>query len=189
MRAICVFLFLLVWTRSQSQASIYQNLFDAKSVGQEVLFVNSRPLRDIKPNPNRIRNKILDTLNRTVLAQILKNCDAIDTTHWQESELPGCLLVSSREEHISKKSALQKFSLNESQIRSYKKQINRFNSTDSYDRNIYSFSRPVFDDSKRFAIVMWNNAHSGLGGGGAIVLFQFQDGQWKKVGALNSWMY
>ena len=46
--------------------------------------------------------------------------------------------------------------------------INYFNSVDTTDKNIYYYSRPVFDNLKQFAIVQWDNGHSGLGGGGGM---------------------
>ena len=107
-----------------------------------------------------------------------------------EVELKSFIVVSNREEAISKKKAFQKLQLaDKNQIKLYKKQINRFNSTDSYNRNLYYFSRPVFDNSNEYAIIQWDNAHSGLGGGGGIILYHLLGDTWKEVGIIMNWKY
>jgi hypothetical protein len=48
----------------------------------------------------------------------------------------------------------------------------------------------VFDNSKTFAIVEWDNGHSYLGGGGSIILYKLQiDNTWKEFGIVRNWRY
>jgi hypothetical protein len=105
--------------------------------------------------------------------------------------LQSFLLVNKRHENVSKKYALQKLGLtNTKRIKFYKKQINKFNSAEITDRNLSYFSRPVFDNSKTFAIVQWDNGHSYLGGGGEIILYHLQsDKTWTEFGVINNWKY
>ncbi|HMG66746.1 MAG TPA: hypothetical protein VK588_03635, partial [Chitinophagaceae bacterium] len=58
------------------------------------------------------------------------------------------------------------------------------------DRNLYYFSRPVFDNSKIFAIIQYDNGHSGLSGGGGIILYKLQyDKSWREFGIIDIWRY
>ena len=133
-------------------------------------------------------NQYLDT---TMFFQIIQNSKLSDTTLWTDKELPKALLVNERDERISKRYASQKLGLtDDKQKRLIKKQVTKFNLTETFDRNICYFSRPVFDNSKLFAIVQWDNGHSYLGGGGGIILFQLQsDTTWKEFGIISNWRY
>jgi hypothetical protein len=123
--------------------------------------------------------------------QIIQKAKTADTTLWTDNELPNFLLVNERTETISKKYLIQKFKLTDKrQLRHFTKYVNKFNSTEIPDRVICYYSRPVFDNSKTFAIVQWDNGHSYLGGGGGITLYQLQsDKTWKEYGVILSWRY
>ena len=132
-------------------------------------------------------NKNLDT---TMFSQIIQNSKTIDSTLWQDNESTNCLLVNSRDQIVSKKYAIEKLALTDKKkIKFYKKQINEFNSTDTYNRNLYYYSRPVFDNSKTFAIVQWDNGHGGLGGGGGILLYNLRGDTWTEMGTIMNWKY
>ena len=182
---------------SFGQTKQYQNLLNTAFGGHGALIVCLKPLTRIQLDPTDMStyfyfhrdyaNKILDTV---MFAEIIENSKSVDTTFWQDTELISFIVVSNNEEAISKKKALQKLQLtSKDQIKTYKKQINRYNSTDSYNRNLYYFSRPVFDQSKQYSIVQWDNAHSGLGGGGGIILYHFQGNTWREVGIIMNWKY
>jgi hypothetical protein len=182
---------------SFGQTDQYQNLLDTALSGHGALIVNSKPMTKIQLDKTNMwdyfyfhRTNVNKPLDTIMFAQIIKNSKSADTTLWQGTELKSFILVSNRKEIISKKKAFQKLHLiNKSQLKLYKQQINSYNSTDSYNRNLYYFSRPIFDDSKEFAIIQWDNAHSGLGGGGGINLYHLQNNTWKKVGIIMSWQY
>ena len=191
-----VFLFLF-HLHSFGQTTQYQNLLDTALNGQGALFVHSKPISDLQLDENEVwhysenlkdySNQILDT---GMFLQIIQNAKNADTTLWKDSELPFALLVNSRDEGVSKEYAIQKFSLvDKKQIRFYIKQINQFNSTEVYDRNISYFSRPVFDNTKQFAAVQWENWHSGLAGGGRIILYKLQGNKWEKIGIIMNWRH
>jgi hypothetical protein len=59
----------------------------------------------------------------------------------------------------------------------------------SSEKIIYYYSRPVFDDTKHFAIIQWDNGHGLLGGGGGIRLYNLKGDTWKEVGFLARWQY
>jgi hypothetical protein len=122
--------------------------------------------------------------------QIIQNAKIPDTTLWKDNEVPFALLVNSRDESVSKNYAIQKFSVTDKkQIRFYNKQINQFNSTEVYDRNINYFSRPIFDNTKQFAVVQMDNGHGGLGGGGEIILYRLKGDKWNEVGVILNWKH
>lgn len=180
---------------SFGQTKHYQNLLDTAFSG--ALIACSKPMKKIQLDPTDMStyfyfhrdyaNKVLDTI---MFAEIIENSKSVDTTLWKDTELKSFIVVSNKEKTITKKKVLQKLQLTDkSKIKIYKKQINRYNSTDSYNKNLYYFSRPVFDKSKEYAIVQWDNAHSGLGGGGGIILYHLQGDTWKQVGIIMNWKY
>lgn len=195
---LSMFLILLICLTSQAQTGNYQNLLDTAFKGHGSMFVHSKPLIVTKldrremwyyfENVVEYSNRKLDTV---MFAQIIQNVKNGDTAIWTDNELPNFFLVKERDETISKKYALQKMRFTSAkQMRVVKKQVRIFNSTQMPDRNIFYFSRPVFDDSKTFAIVEWDNGHSYLFGGGGIVLYQLQsDNTWKESGVILNWSY
>lgn len=197
MRHLTFALFIVFCYSSYGQVNQYQNLIDTALIGHGALFIHSKPIKDIQLDPKEMwnyfyfhrdyANKVLDTV---IFAQIIQNAQSADTTLWQDRELKNFVLISDRDESVSKKYAVQKLGLNDKrQARFLKKQIKHFNSTDSYHRDLYYFSRPVFDNSKQFAVIQWDNGHSGLGGGGGIVLYQLKGDTWKELGIVWNWKY
>jgi hypothetical protein len=197
MRLLTFFISFITYSISFGQTKQYQDLLDTAISGHGALIVCSKPITKIQLDKSEMwnyfyfhrdyANKVLDTV---MFAQIIENSKSVDTTFWEDTELKTLVLTNNREEQISKKKAFQKLQLTDkSQIKLCKKQINSYNSTDSYNRNLYYFSRPVFDNSKQYAIVQWDNAHSGLGGGGGIVLYHLQSDTWKEVGIIMNWKY
>ncbi|HRH48585.1 MAG TPA: hypothetical protein PLP23_07535 [Panacibacter sp.] len=195
--SIFILLFIFRMT-SFGQINNYQNLLDTALSGHGGLFVHSKPLKVTLLEPKEMwyyfenvykySNQKLDTV---MFSQILRNTKLGDTTLWTDEELPNFLLVQERGETVSKKYATQKFGLiDDKKIKFYKNQINKFNSTETVDRNINYFSRPVFDSSKIFAVVQWANGHSYLGDGGGIILYQLQsENTWKEFGIILNWKY
>ena len=122
---------------------------------------------------------------------LILNSKFSDTTIWKDSELSNFLLVQERGETISKKYAIQKFHLTDKkQIRHCNKLVRKFNSTETIDRRLCHLSRPVFDNSKTFAIIEWDNGYSYLLGGGGIILYQLQSNNtWKELGVIDRWSY
>lgn len=198
MRLSLIAILFLYASNSFGQINNYQNLLDTALNGLCGLFVHSKPLKITRLDPKEMReyveyikgrsNQSLDTV---MFSQIIRNSKFADTTFWADKELPKVLLVSERDETVSKKYALKKLGLTDKkQIKFYNKQINKFNLTEASDRNLCYFSRPVFDNSKTFAIIQWDNGHSYLGGGGGIILYQLQnDNTWKEFGIISNWRY
>jgi hypothetical protein len=192
------FIFLLFCSCSFGQTNNYQKLLDTAFRFHGSLIVHSKPLIVTRLNEKEMwyyyenvkgySNQELDTL---MFSQIIDNAKTVDSTIWTDNELPFNLLVDQRSENVSKEYVIQKFKLNNrNQIRNLAKYVNKFNSTKISDRVICYYSRPVFDNSKTFAIVQWDNGHSYLGGGGGIILYRLQsDKTWKEFGTILNWRY
>jgi len=198
MRIPLIVLLFIIRSNCFGQKINYQNLLDTVLSRHSALFVHSKPLKITRLDPKEMweyfeyikesSNQYLDT---TMFFQIIQNSKLADTTLWTDKELPKALLVNERDERISNRYALQKLGLtDDKQKASLKKQVTKFNLTETFDRNICYFSRPVFDNSKLFAIVQWDNGHGYLGGGGGIILFRLQsDTTWKEFGIISNWRY
>jgi|SRR5688572_10622748 len=195
---LSTFLFLFISSSCFTQTNNYQKLLDTALKGRGSLFVHSKPLTPSRLDSKEMRyyfenvqdysNQRLDT---AMFSQIIQNATTADTTIWSDNEVPNFLLLNERGETVAKKYPIQKFNVTDKkQIRHFTKYVNKFNSTDISDRVICYFSRPVFDNSKTFAIVQWDNGHSYLGGGGGIILYRLQsDKTWKEFGTILSWRY
>ena len=214
---LCISIFFLsVCVQCQGQINQYQNLLDTAFVTQIGLFVHTTPIRDIKIDSREmwmyienyrssrwkyiidyrghIKYKILTkkgkTLDTVMFRQIINNCKNADTTPWQEKELASALLVSGNEEVVSKKYMTRKFtSARKKEVRFYRKKVNTYNSTDIHYRNLCYVSRPVFDNSKMFAIIQSSSGAGPLSGGESIVLYHFEDGSWKEAGLIMNCAY
>ena len=138
----------------------------------------------------RQKTKNSKSLDTVMFAQIIENSKIIDSTAWKESEFPKLLLVRNENDFVSKKYFKNKILLADKQeIKRYKRQIREFNNREAFDRNLYHLSRPIFDNSKTYAIIQSDNAHSGLGGRGGINLFHWENGYWKEIGTITDWIY
>ncbi len=195
---LSTFLFLFICSSSFAQTNNNQNLLDTALRGHGSLFLHSKPLKITRLDPKEmwfylenVRDYSSQKLDTIMFSQIIKNVQTADTSLWTDNELPNFLLVSERAARVSKKYVIQKLKLiDKKQIRHFNKYVNKFNSTDIQDRVICYYSRPVFDNSRTYAIVQWDNGHSYLGGGGGIVLYQLQsDKTWKDFGVIFNWRY
>jgi hypothetical protein len=181
---------------AQGQTTQYKALLDTAIKFNGQLFVSVKPLTKIRFDENNLRDnwddftELFKDIDSIKLYQIIKNSKQLDTLYWTDIELDRFLLVQDREQDVRVEYAVNKFNLTDKrQIRFYKKQINQFNSVNSSEKNIYYYSRPVFDDTKHFAIIQWDNGHGLLGGGGGIRLYNLKGDTWKEVGFLARWQY
>jgi hypothetical protein len=197
MRLLTFTLFVLIVGGLHAQTNRLKKLIDTVLTGHGAVFVSSKPIKNFQLDQKEMEayfysykeyaQKDLDTV---MFAEIVQSSKTGDTTLWQESELTNCILVNSRDENVSKKYAFRKLAFTDrKQKKSFSKQIDTYNSADPYSRNLFYFSRPVFDKSRKHAIVQWDNAHGGLGGGGGIVLYQLQGDTWKELGTIMNWKY
>lgn len=192
------FLLLFICSNSFAQTNNYQNLLDTAIGGHGSLFLHSKPLKITRLDPKELwyyfenaRDYSNQKLDTAMFSQIIQNAAAADTTLWTDNELPKFILINERADTVYKRYVVQKFKLTDKkQIKYFTKYVNKFNSTDIADRVICYYSRPIFDNSKTFAIVQWDNGHSYLGRGGGIMLYQLQsDKTWKEYCVILNWRY
>ena len=174
-----------------------RKVMDTATFSKHALFVSSQAVKSIRLDPNKMKEyaeyylehtgKILDT---TMFSQIISNSRVVNSDVWQDGEFKNSLVVSSREQEISKKYLVEKLKLvGKKQLRYYTRQINRYNEAEAADRNIFYFSKPVYNNSGDYAIVQWDNGHGTLSGGGGINLYQLEGNEWLKAGVISSWEY
>lgn len=195
---LSTFLLFFICSNSFAQTNNYQSLLDTAIRGHGSLFLHSKPLKVTRVDPKELwyyfenardySNQKLDTV---MFSQIVQNVVVADTTLWTDNELPNFILINERAENVTKKYVVQKFKLaDKKQIKHLNKYVNKFNSTDISDRVICYYSRPIFDNSKQFAIVEWDNGHCYLRGGGGITLYQLKsDKTWKELCVILNWRY
>lgn len=181
-----------------AQSQHYQKLLDTAFTGIGLQIVDIKPfsrfdfdlpdrMKWYKGNYEYNTNKKLDTV---MFAQIIKNAAHPDTTYWREDELKRFLLFAPKDEKVLKEYALRKLALNDTaKIKEIERLVNQYNGTNEYYRNLYHFSRPVFDDSGRFAIIQWDNGHAGKSGGGEMDLYGLVRDRWIKMGNIMHWVY
>ncbi len=176
----------------------YKNLINTATT-KNIKFVLTKPLTEFELN-------IKDTLeyqdylfgetfskykiDNKVLAQIINNSKSPDSTFWTDEELDKFILVKNRDENVNLHYVIKKFKIdNKNEIKSYRKTLKKYNQTAESFRSIFSFSKPVFDNSKLFAIVCYDKGHSGLHCRGKITLFHFIDNKWQTVGDIYNCTY
>lgn len=129
-------------------------------------------------------------LDTVMFHEIIEKSKTPDTTPWTKQELRRFILVGDRNESVSVTNTASLLGVTDKKlIRQYEDRIRQFNQSAPFDKDIYYFSRPVFDKSRKFAIVQYDNGHSGLGGGGAIILYQRKGDTWSEVGSVSNWRY
>ena len=127
--------------------------------------------------------KALDTV---MFAEILSNAGTVDTSEWKDEELRNAVLVQKREEQISKSYMIEKLKLSrKKQMRYYTRYVNRYNETKCADRSLYYFSKPVYSNSGKFALIQWSNEHSGLTERAGMDLYHLEGNEWTKAGVIT----
>jgi hypothetical protein len=108
-----------------------------------------------------------------VLKEMLVNSQQDDTTEWTLEELGNVVLIEQRSSYLGTQQVLAKLALtDEAEIKEYRKRIRRFNNTNPPDRYIYLVSRPIFDNSGRYAAIIESHGALGLSGGGSLLVFE-----------------
>ena len=119
------------------------------------------------------------------LIEIIQNSKHVDTSIWLDTELPTLILTADHNEEVDFNYVLKKFKLTDKkEIRFYRRLVNDFNS-DIYNRRHYHISRPVFDNSKEFAVITISDNISG----GMLSLFRKSGDSWHYLGNINRWRY
>ena len=168
-----------------------QNLLDtaSKSIGQ---FVKNVPLNnsrlymdDTTEYKNYLSEVFQQTIDTKYLVEIIQNSKFVDTSIWLDTELPNVILTEGYNKPIEFAYVSNKFKpTDKKQTKYYRKLITDFNS-DFVRRKFYYMSRPVFDNSKKFAVVTISNSFEG----GMLTLYKKVDDTWHKLGNINRWKY
>lgn len=122
------------------------------------------------------------------VAELIESSFKADTTAWTFQELDSVLLISKRDDYLRLPAHLKELgNKNEKLAKFYKKSIRRYNATQLSERDVAAFSRPIFDNSRRYAIIEFDNGYL-VSGRGYIVLYKL-DTVWREVGLLKRWAH
>jgi|GEM_PF-2871088 len=84
---------------------------------------------------------------------LINNLTVIDTTSWRDSELITCVIVPG-ESHVNVEYAISKFKPEgKEDVKFYKQMVDRFNRGSYTDKWIYTFSRPIIDETGNYAVL------------------------------------
>lgn len=197
MRKLLFFFFIFLFKELIDQQNFGQLILDSAVKSSGAFFVHIKPTKEIRLEISELKELFFDykadtglELDTNMIKEILINAREIDTTEWQEFEFKSCIILKERDETVLKKNVLEKFKSTQKMEKEHLlKVVRKFNNTFTSDRNIFYFSRPVFDNSKKFAVIQWDNGHSFLGGGGSLVLYHRVNETWKEFGVLSLWRY
>ena len=161
------------------------------------LFISAYPVKKINLNlsdtflyKDYLKYEYHYDIDDTILIELIKNSKNPDTTKWTEDDFKSFVLVEAADVYINPKNVIKKFSLTDkTQIKKMKRQIADFNNNHSFNRNIYYFSRPIFDKTKKYAIISHGNGNKGLMGRDYISLFHYNGDNWTKLGVVTRWIY
>ena len=170
--------------------STEQKVIDSAANSTHALVVSAQTVKSIKLDRNEM-GQYFETLQKssgnildlTMFFEIIVNAGSLDTIAWKDKELKNLLVVQNRDEEIEKNYLIEKMNLSgKKQLRFYSRQINKYNETDPSVRNIYSFSRPVYSHSGKYAVIQWDNARNG-----GINLYHLAGSKWIEVGTIKQW--
>ena len=173
--------------------SFEKSLIDSAINYSGKLFVNSEPT--IKLNidakelwrhyPSWYESLKKLGIDTTLLFQFIDNRKNIDTTTWTDGELSNVLVINNPAAQINLKSAIQKLRpATKKQTRSYTKRIKQYNALLPFSDS-YSFSKPVYDNSREYAIVQ---SETTGWGSGRITIYHLSGGIWRTFGVLTEWI-
>ena len=190
-------LILIFWSLNSFGQSNYSLAPAFQTVIENVLgnnphFVYHKPIGKIKLDENDLKyyydeltsNNVL--IDSVILKQIIQNSSNVDTALWLDNEFSNYFIVNDLEKKITK-ICQKKFGDKRSKL--INNEIKVYNNLLPSSRNIYHISRPVYDNSKKYAVVQWDNAHGGLGGGGGIIFMEYKNSSWIYVALISEWKY
>lgn len=183
--------FLLTCCKSFSQQIQNKSLLDSAINYSDRLFVNAKPVKILNLDKKELWRydswtKLLKRIgiDTPLVFQLIDNSKHPDTAIWTDGELSRMIIIYNPREQIHLTSAIHKLKpVSTNQILYYSIQVKNYNDSPAY-RYPYSFSRPVYDNSKLYAIVQCDSP-----GGGHITLYHLVKGIWGKSGLLANWVY
>ncbi len=188
---LILFTLIVIAASTFGQDKSVQNLLDtaSKSIGQ---FVKNVPLNNSRlyiGDTTEYKNYLFEVFKQNIdtkyLIEIIQNSKLVDTSIWLDRELPNSILTEGYKEAVDFNYVLKKFKLTEKKQKLYyRKLINDFNS-DIVRRKFYYISRPVFNNSKEYAVMTISNSFEG----GMFTLFKKSGDTWHEMGNINRWRY
>jgi hypothetical protein len=132
-------------------------------------------------------------INQSVLIEIINNSKYLDTSEWNDKELRKSILIKNKDQQVDINYVLKKFKVTKKRdLKRIINLVNNFNDTIKSEnaliptnRIIYSYSRPVFDNSGNYAVVGYNHPQRERG----ITLYQKNKHNWVQIGQLIRWSY
>jgi hypothetical protein len=177
-------------------APSFNSLLDtaAKNSG---LFISTFPVKKINLNisdtflyKDYLKSEYNYNIDDDLLIELINNSKNPDTAKWTDRDFKNFILVETADTYINSKDIITKFAITDkAQIKNLKRQIADFNNNQPFKRNIYYFSRPIFDKTKTYAIISHGNGHAGLMGRDYISLFHHDGKTWTSIGVVTRWIY
>ena len=161
------------------------------------LFISAYPVKKINLNlsdtflyRDYLKQEYNYNIDEVLLIDLINSSKNPDTTKWAENDFTNLVLVETSDDYINPRDVIKKFSLTDkSQIKILKKQIADYNDSHPFNRNIYYFSRPIFDRTKTYAVISHGNGNKGLMGRDYISFFHYNGNTWTKIGVVTRWIY
>lgn len=194
--ALILILIIFNFTSFGQTIPSYNSLLDTATKGSG-LFISAYPVKSIRLNlsdtsnyRDYLKSEYNYEIDETVLIELIENCKNPDTTKWTDEDFTKFVFVETSETYINAKDIIKKFNLTDKlQIKKLKRQVADFNYTNPLTKDIYYFSRPVFDNTKTYAVISHGNGNKGLMGRDYISLFHYESSSWKEIGVIARWIY
>ncbi len=194
MRCISIVIFFIVFshTISYGQKSSYQQLIDT-AIKFSGHFIYSRPITIVNFDKEQMlsywqvmKDTWKNPIDTLIILEIIDNNKSIDSTEWTDAELKKYLLVKS--DSITLKYIIKKLKLNnQSEIAFYKELLNKFYDPKVCNKGICRFSRPMFDRSKKYAIIQYDIRDCYNEGNGSLKLLMNTKNGWSEIGNILEW--
>ena len=149
--------------------------------------LDSLDLLELK-NEYAMRSETLLLADSIIMQMFGKTTNNIDTSHWSNTYFPNQLLVSNRQKNLDLRDILWQYKIERKTQRGkiIESLVQDWNSRQQDDRPVAYCSNPIFDNSKRYALILYGYSRGNLDGRSWLKIFEFINGVWSEIVFVNS---
>lgn len=127
-------------------------------------------------------------IDSKLLIALIHKSESANSSIWSDSELPNAFLINVKKTEPRSSYFFNKYKPSTRIDTLRLKDIIEHYRTILKEGGAYNYSRPVFDDTGKYALVGYNYGYN-LSGRGQIVVYYFSEEKWVELGPIKSWVH
>jgi hypothetical protein len=128
------------------------------------------------------------SIDSKLLINLIERSQSVNTNKWLDKELPNAFFINPKKNEPKSSYFFDKYKPSTRSDTLRLKDIIEHYRTILKEGGAYNYSRPVFDDTGKYALVAYDYGYN-LGGRGQIAIYYFSEGQWTEFGPIKSWVH